>query len=191
MLDHSGTRQRQSKSELRTLRLESLRITGLVSQIASEEFQKRIYRISDMDGMRLLRLKLWSRRYKVSIRFILQVLIPFWTRQFNKAGRFRSSSLGVRIITLTGRKSEEVLKEAIATAYPARENELEWRWEERERCLGLDQPKGRLPTIEHSPTVRDYIKAYRLRVTTRRNILDRAGTRSRWKARAYRDSPWR
>jgi hypothetical protein len=109
------------------------KIRSIVNEVLVEEFDRRLYNLKADDELRLLTLFTWRDRYKVSVKYILKLLIPIWTRKFS---RFRvKTSLGCRVATLVGNKSEEILRERIAHDFPNKENIQQYDSIERDKII--------------------------------------------------------
>src|ERR1700744_5083717 len=93
-----------------------------IDTVLRTNFGKQLYYPKQDDQYRLLRLKMWCERYKVSLPYILGVLIPHFEFLANKhRGRAKGSvskGIGTTIANLTGQASEKLLVERIAKDYP-------------------------------------------------------------------------
>src|SRR4051812_36549240 len=95
----------------------------------------RLY-LPESDMYRLLKLKTWSQVYSVDLRYILVKLLPFWQQFIRKrTKRIKSEGLGIRVGTLTGKKSEEMLINFIHEDFPSGQNELFKRARRQERII--------------------------------------------------------
>src|ERR1700679_2847856 len=81
--------------------------------------------ITKPDQYRLLTLRAWEIKYKVSLENILQILLPFWERFVQRRSKkMKKAGLNVRVSTLTGKKSEQVLKDQLSKLYPSSEHRI-------------------------------------------------------------------
>ena len=56
-----------------------------VESILRREHSVKWFRVKAVDGIRLLRLKQWEEKYRVSVQWILSKLIPFWKEKYSVA----------------------------------------------------------------------------------------------------------
>ena len=133
---------------------------------------------SDADKVRLLNLRVWRDRHKVSLDFILSAVLPFWlNRKFRVP---RSDRLGVRVSSLVGQKSYAILLDTIQKVFPNDENISNWQAEQVQRVHGLSLWYARdLETLE-----RDY-KTHLQKVALKQKEVVR-----RLKRRRYRGNPF-
>lgn len=86
------------------------------------------------DRMRLLTLRTWEIKHKVDLKTILEILLPFWEGFVQKRSRkTKSKGLNVRVSTLTGKKSEQILVDNLKKIFPSNENRTLWMIKEKER----------------------------------------------------------
>lgn len=90
---------------------------------------------TDKDRIRLLTLRVWEKKYKIDTLTMLHILIPFWDRFMNKRVKRISKSLGVRVATLTGKKSEQILVDTLHQTFPNQENVALWMSSQREQII--------------------------------------------------------
>ncbi|MGI4811790.1 MAG: hypothetical protein ACRYGG_00390 [Janthinobacterium lividum] len=168
-----------------------------VDSILKKSFDKQLFSVKEDDKVRLLKLKMWSVRYKVSIKYILEKLIPHFEKYGNKSrGKAGTSKgLGTTIPILTGPSAEALLVENIKRDYPDNENVLSWRQRTQLEFIGLvqvdedelvtKQPKG----ILQYNSVSDYRKAYEARIQRTRKTEEKiVKSISR---QPFRNNPWR
>ena len=85
---------------------------------------------------RLLVLRTWEIKYKVDLEFILQTLLPVWDKFTRTRSRFaKTGALNVRPATLVGKKSEQILQDAIKKEYKNGQNIKLWMMERREEII--------------------------------------------------------
>lgn len=178
--------------ELRALERRRLKANSKIERVLWEEFHRHLYQRNAADQLRLITLLVWAERYHVTLRYILRVLVNHYQRFLKKA---HSMSLGVKIATLVGKHSEQVLREHIARDYQDKENVKEWRWRRRRKMLALRVGKDdgidqRVRGLLDYPTVKGFVKAYRNRVYDQRSEFDHEINSTSNKLRAYRGNPW-
>ncbi|SRR6266436_322432 len=94
--------------------------------------------LNENDRYRLLTLKVWVQRYRVDLRFILETLLPFWEQFVKRRSRkMKTRGLNVKVSTLVGKKSEEILQDQIRKKLPREINKRLWISMERERIFTI------------------------------------------------------
>lgn len=149
-----------------------------IDTLLKKQFNKQLYFPKADDQYRLLTLKVWSEKYKVSIAYILSVLLPYFEKLSHKHSmrpRLKTSrGLGVSIPVLVGNAAEEKLLEYISKDYPDGEHLLAWKESRKTECLSKiaedeghrkKKPKGLL----QYPSVAAYRKAYMARIADARD----------------------
>ncbi len=140
------------------------------------------YGLSINESRRLLKLKVWSERYSVSLDYILGRMLPFWESFIQrKTRRAKSRGLGVRIATLTGKKSEQMLQLFIQQDFPAETHILLARQNKQQAILSrMDKPEDGIPTSsDFSKTMFDfpypgsYLQYYRRRMKKQAKRIER------------------
>ena len=154
--------------------------------------------ISPINQARLLRLRVWSIRYCLSIAEILDLIMPILRAQVRQPKH--THGLGISVNALAGDAAERILKAEIPKRYREGEHIQIARMHEQQFQLyreQLDALDGLAPR-EHftrsfmdTETVEQFVTMYRKHVTSRRNTYqDEMG--AKWRSRkAYRYSPWR
>jgi hypothetical protein len=168
--------------------------------------------LTDKDKESLLILKTWEDKYKVSLRFILLILLPFWESFVQRRSRkMKRAGLNVRVSTLTGKKSEQILVENINKLYPNEENKQIWISHERERIIQNELTKlgkkyddgvrsrgdpsamrdsdGRILNLTDFSTPKQYLNYYRKLMHKEHITRDRIETEM--KKRSYRGNPFK
>lgn len=190
-----------TKQEVRKLRLKTIRIRGRVEEILRNDYHRRLFRMKQQDELRLLILAQWEQKYKVSLSYILETILPYWHKRLAKTARSKNG-LGVRVTSLIGKISEKLLKDRIAEDFPGDEHKQEAKWERR-RFL-IQRRSGKLemdsdldfPVTIRKKTLLDYkspkqfVRSYRKRITSARKEFDLAVADKKNRRRPYRDSPW-
>ena len=93
----------------------------IVGDMRDESFS--FYKLPDNERYRLLRLRVWAECYQVDMDYIIRKLLPFWANWIPKHSKtLRGQGLGVRISTLTGKKSEQLLQDFIKQDFPSNQN---------------------------------------------------------------------
>lgn len=179
----------------RLLRISSAVVTmcGDVDRILRQSFSKQLYNPKHEDQVRLLKLRMWEQKYRVSLKYILDTLVPHYEKLGKrKTGRANSKGLGTTIAILTGPAAEEYLCERIAKDFPDNENVIDWKEKERQRCLALldkEELIGRPRKILSYPTLSEYMKVYRKKVEKARRSTSKRETKLA--KQPWRNNPWR
>jgi hypothetical protein len=159
---------------------------------------KSIYgKFKRIDILRMVKLQVWSWRYRLEIEEILDLVVPYLrdtvtTKQKKKYG------LGCSIASLTGDGSEKILVNAIAQEYPDGEHKYAWRQREQQRQLEaerLEESDG-LVVKERAPrgildfdSVEEFLQYSARRVERiRRKRSAEYGPKRR--SKKYRGNPW-
>lgn len=130
-------------SELTEYELESLdhRATQFMNTVQDtlskiRNGERVVLRLDRNDRYRLLTLKMWSERYRVPVKYILETLMA-WTETFARKHfrRTRTEGFGVKVSTLCGKKSEQILETQIAKDFPNGEHKLAFIQVEQTRIL--------------------------------------------------------
>lgn len=167
--------------ERRLLSLSSM-MTQRVEEIMKKQFGVSYFRLSKEDELRLLTLLGWEIQYKISLDWILMKLVPVWRSRFGKFKR--KQAFGTRVSTLVGKKSEEILKEAIAKELP--DNIEHWKGLEQNRQWELVRDRGfsKEDWTDARKQIRRYVKACEQERENRRKFSKRMAKRN------YRNNPW-
>src|SRR6266700_4834685 len=97
------------------LQWKMLKVSAVVEEVLKRDFAVSWCKPSLEDQLRLLTLTGWEQKYKVSIKWMLQQLVPFWKKRF--ARYQKGQGLGFRIATLVGKKSEQMLQQRIGEQF--------------------------------------------------------------------------
>lgn len=158
-------------------------VASRVELAVKEEFGLRWWRLTKEDEIRCLRLEQWEQKHCVSLRWILRTLVPLWKKKF---ARFAPGAFGVKIPTLVGSKSEDILKGKIAELYPDGENVRQWKSAQQQKQWSLyRQGIGRKENWEHPLRA---AREYQQRM--KRERLARMEFARRARLRPYRGNPW-
>lgn len=180
-----------------------LKITSATAEVCLEVdktlrqlFGKQLFFPKEVDKARLLKLKMWSDRYKVSLSYILGKLVPRFEKMASKHARSPrvkvSKGIGTTIAVLTGQAAEEFLKDCIAKDYPDQENVLAWKEDKREETLRLldgEELVVRPRKILSFKSVAAYTDAYRQKMEKQRQST--AKREAQLSKQPYRGNPWR
>jgi hypothetical protein len=171
-----------------------------IDSLLRKQFGKQLFYPKQDDQCRLLKLKVWSERYKVSIGYILSVLIPYFEKlSYKHARRPRekvSKGIGTTIPVLTGTAAEEYLASQIIKEFPDSENVVAWKEDRQQECFRLieqeesegiriKKPKG----VLQYKTLAAYRIAYVERMKRRRDTEDRLV--KQLAKQPYRGNPFR
>jgi hypothetical protein len=184
------------KSELNML-CDSFRqeVEEVVSKIRGERF--RFYQIPQNELYRLLRLRVWVERYQVDLTYILSKLLPFWKTWIPKKTKsLVGQGLGVRISTLTGKKSEQLLKEFIGQDFPSDQHKALRRSylqnELLDKCMNASEDGIKTANQDKSlfdfTNPRGYLQYYKRRI--RHQQFKRERIVQQFKERPYRGNPF-
>jgi hypothetical protein len=164
------------------------------------------------DQYSLLTLKVWEDKYKVSLKFILIILLPFWeTFVQRRSKKMKRAGLNVRVSTLIGKKSEQILQESIKKLYPNGENIQMWLAEERERIIqnqlhkleklnddgvhsrsdpsSMRDTNGRILNLSDFSTPKQFLTYYRSYM--KKEHITRDKLEEQMKKRSYRNNPFK
>ena len=160
-----------------------MRVNTRVELLVKNLFDLGFWNPTFEDRIRLLKLAQWEERYHVSLRFILQTLVPIWRKKY---GQFQRGGIGVSISTLTGKVSEKILKEKIVESYPDSEHEQIWRADAQQRQLAMKRDGAR--RRETWQNIEKEIELYIKSMRKQRKELEVFVREQR--KRPYRGNPW-
>jgi hypothetical protein len=166
------------------IRLRMMAFSLRVERAVRRDFGVQWWRPSAEDELRLLRLEQFEQKYKVTLEWILKLLVPVWKQKF---GKFKKGQgLGVAISTLTGNVSERIIRDQIKRDFPDGENIQTWKAQEQQRqWLQVEEVGNVREDWEHPAQT---IKRYRRRMGAQREELRRFSQSQR--KRNYRNNPW-
>lgn len=159
------------------------RMAGRVEETVKREFGLKWWRLTQEDEIRCLRFEQWEEKYRVSLTWILKTLVPIWRQKF---ARYSMGAFGVKIPTLVGQKSEEILKEKIKQLYPDGENLRQWKATEQQRQWS--QYRQGVRVTENWELPMHAIREYQQRMVRERR--DRNEFEKQARLRPYRGNPW-
>lgn len=158
-------------------------MAGRVEEVVKREFGVRFWNLKPEDEIRCLRLQQWEEKYRVPLDFILRTIVPVWKKKF---ARYSQGAFGVKIPTLVGKKSEEILKERLKELYPDGENHEQRRAQEQQRQWNYYREGIRVSEDWITPI--RAAKRYQERMAKER--LRRSGFEKQARKRPYRGNPW-
>ena len=197
---NSRLRRKLRNQEKNATKLKVFRLKWLIATIMEEEFGKKIYKLKKADLYRLFVLDTWRQRYRLSIRQILQILVPYYEKKFAKYSK-KKTLFGTRLATLTGKHSEKFLELVLTEMYPDNEQVAEWRnrrqlelLEQREFAADWDgweqELHERRKSLLDFKTPKQYARYYEKIVLRGRRKYKKEVTKAENKNRPYRGSPW-
>jgi hypothetical protein len=165
------------------LRKRVRQVASRVEKIVKAQFGLSWWRLTAEDEIRCLRLVQWEEKYRVPLEGILNLLVPIWKKKFSRYG---ARGLGVKIPTLVGNKSEEILKAKVLEQWPDGQNIAQWKALEQEWQWLLYKGSTRTKEDWEHPlqAAQEYQKRMR-RERERRKQFSRVACQRR-----YRGNPW-
>lgn len=182
---------KRAEIELKRLRIRSRIVLGEITKVLKRDFNRTFgFNIRPIDRNRLFNLQIWSDKYKVSIRWILHVLVPYWSKKLKrKPGQ--AWGLGVKVQSFVGKHSQRIIEEEIIKQFPERENEKLWNHAKRMELTGLaERSPVKYRDVLECESIDDFVRKYRKRVAVRRRELDTAESQPSKRHRLYRNNPW-
>jgi hypothetical protein len=170
--------------EERVLNLRINRVVQEVDMVLKDELNVRWFDPSPTDKLRLLTLALWRERYRVSIPWIVRLLVPFWKGRYAKYNTARG--IGTTIATLCGKKSEEIIKERLAIEFPENDNLHRYTAQEQQRQWAYVWDRN--PPVQDWTEARATVRKYLTRLRTERR--ERRKFQKSQQKRNYRGNPW-
>lgn len=193
-------RRKWAHQEQQALAKQVSKVIGVLAETLREDFEGRRLYVSSMPKetrYRLYQFWIWKQRYKVSIRWMLNVLLPVYHKRMQKIVPGKgSNSLGVRIPTLTGKKSGEIIEMAVDNFFPSGGNYTE-ELQERRRQLVADRTEGddedfvvRRKELQDFPTPEAYAKYYARRIKRSRKATAKVVKTLEKNPKPYRGNPF-
>lgn len=148
--------------------------------------------LSATDRRRLLVLLVWEERYRVSLEWIVEVLLNIYTK-LRKGGR-KATGLPVAVRTLVSKRSEEMIELAVTDTYPDNENLT--LWEQYEQDIILDRLyekefEGRQSRPRAELMVLNFQKFYGKRMEDKREWMEKKMEELKNKSLPYRGNPFK
>jgi hypothetical protein len=153
------------------------RLVKALAQVDNKEESQITLFLSHEDSLRLLNFRVWMLRWHQPISFMLQTLFDHY-HEHRKIHRRGYRSIGIRLSTLMGERSEEVLEQRIFEMLPGG-TEDQARSETKQRLLSS-------PT-QTADGLKDLISSYRKNLQIRTREDQQTGKRYQ---RAWRGNPW-
>ena len=154
---------------------------------------KTLWAVSETDRYRLYRLWIWSQRHKVSLEYIFQTLIPYFTKGVEKRTGKKSKGIGVSIPVLTGDVAEEVLVRSIERDYPEGDHLSLYREQQIEAITALLTKPPEFPTRIKKPlqykSMAAEVAAYKF--STDKAVKQAAKLESKLRKIPFRNNPYR
>lgn len=153
--------------------------------------------MSIIDRKRLTVLLVWEQRYKVSLEWMVEVLLRHYQdkrKRIITGRRYRNPALPVRTVTLVSPTSCEIIEKELAQAYPNDEHLDVWRQHKQYALVSkkvadfVGSVLGR--TFTDFPTTEEFVRHYSRGINEHREIEERMANERR-KGKPYRNSPWR
>lgn len=169
------------------------RIAAEVAEALTAATGRTIWHLSETDRFKLYRLWIWKQRYKVSLEYILSVLVPYFTKGVEKRTGKKSKGLGISIPVLCGDVAEEILQERIDKDFPDGENLSHYREQEKERITAILIPPPEFPTRVRKTLsfkhLDDEAKLYKKSIT--KSVRKTSKVDLKMKKIPFRGNPWR
>lgn len=166
----------------RALNRRVMKVSAIMERIVKEDFGLRWWKPKREDDYRLLRLLQWEEKYKVSVRWIVHLLVPIWKKKYSK---YQKNGIGVTIATLVGKKSEEILVQSIVEKFPDGEHLMKWRANAQNgQWRRLQEEKRKLKWENPTQAISQYRKA----ILQERESFRRLS--QKMKRRKWRSNPW-
>jgi hypothetical protein len=159
------------------------RMAGRLEVIVKKDFGVAYWKLKPEDELRCLRLEQWEEKYRVSLRFILRTIVPIWKQKF---ARYSGGRFGVKIPTLVGQKSEEILRQKVLELFPNGENIQQWKAQEQQRQW-MKYREG-IKTKENWEMPGQAVLEYQRRMEREREARKEFATKAH--IRPYRGNPW-
>jgi hypothetical protein len=127
------------------------------------------------------------------------MVLPFWEAFVQRRSKImKSRGLNVRVSTLTGKKSEDVLRQCIAKDFPNNLNINIWKTSEQERIFTRSKrlsdyakekaENGIKVKTKEIKTLNRYVKSYQHE--TRKECIRRDRIEDLFSKKPYRDNPF-
>lgn len=171
----------------------TIRIASEVTTALEASTGRTIWHLSETNRFKLYRLWIWKQRYKVTLEYILGVLVPYFTKGVEKRTGKKSKGLGISIPVLCGDVAEEILQERIARDFPDGEHLSHYREEEKERISAIITPPSDFPTRVRKSlqfaSLDDEASAYKKSIN--RSVRKSSNIDRKMKKIPFRGNPWR
>lgn len=146
-----------------------------------ERYGIKYFQSSFNNQVLLLNWKVWSLRYGVSLHWIVDKILQYYSKA--REARGAGNQLGIGIPAITGEKTQIWIQECVSREFPSGENLAVRRSELQARMVS---PPIKIKTGSEV-TVDGYIKEYR---RLAHNIRNKTTSESSKFTRAWRGNPW-
>lgn len=158
-----------------------------------EAHGRKMYGLSLTDKYRLLKFRNWMERYKISLEFILDTLLPYYQRRFKTENH--KKGLGVKVTTLTGKKSEQIISDKVFEQFPNGENISLARHDRITEIIARrtgedDEFSPKIKTLLDFKSPEAYTRYYDKKTRRQSSEYLKETDRKENKLRRYRGSPW-
>lgn len=138
-------------------------------------------RLLFQDKLRLLAFEIWCRKKHIVLKEALSIVLNTWTNKYSKNSKY---GIGIKISTLVGPRSKEILEEYIKKNYPNRENIAL----EKERIrLAMISPDD-LSDLDYSGDAFEFVKEYKKNISVLKE--HDAVSKQKFKRRRFRGNPF-
>jgi hypothetical protein len=158
---------------------------------ALDAIGKKLWRTTELDGLRLTRLVAWSERYSVSIEYILQAVLPVLSKAVERRTGRKSKGLGISISVLTGEVARDILLERIKKDFKGNEHVHAMREQRRNIMIEVlddelnGKPRNPLSFKEPEEFVKSYVRSIERKRVDREKLEDQIA------AMPFRSNPFR
>lgn len=190
-----------NKKEIITRELEELdilsasftdKVSKELSKIRSEAIN--LY-LTKPDKYRLLVLRSWMVKYQVNLNYILVRVLPFWEMFIRRRSKkMQSIGLNVKVSTLTGKKSEQILQEMIQRDFPGGANKAIYISEQQDKIFNryvksITKFETDSIPVKTSPSIRRYVRNYKKQMQHENKL--REEIKSKYLKRPHRTNPFK
>lgn len=154
---------------------------------------KSLWNVSETNRLKLYNLWIWSERHKVSLDYILSVLVPYFSRGVERRTGRRSKGLGVSIPVLTGTVAEEILQKAITKDFADGDNIVLAREEAKDKIISMLEPipefRMKIKKSIQYKSIMEEAKAYETSIT--KSVKKDNKIAKKFRKIPYRNNPFR
>lgn len=161
------------------------RLERVFVELNEKTLSMGVRRFSDEDILKLMTLEMWSVRYEVDLKFVVEQLLAYWRGRY-KLKAFHTSGMGTKVPSFVGQHSEQILRERILRQYPDGENILAQRNTARLRLIALASDGVEAKKSYADPA--EFVSRYRAAMMRAQKFEGRMS--EHMKRRKYRGNPW-
>jgi hypothetical protein len=179
------------QNEKRALRRQAFRVKVILLKLLKEKWGIENYHLRPADQPRLVMFAVWAERHKVPLSYVLTTVITMG-RVIGTCHKKKKTKvgLGLSLAALTSKKFEAMLVERIREEYPGETNIDEWRLREKEKALGLTEPRGKISALVDLRFTDAILYNYSQRIDKRAKRFEK-GNGAQWRRRRrWRGNPW-